>query len=200
MKKGDPKPKSASEKTFLDCVSEIEQAVGTEIDLDQIGSISPTNIPDPLNSAFFKLFLKKKDFVASIDRLQKPVSVKMTLMDAISLALDLEELSTLREFRNRLGAAAKAYYVSTDRQEKRLAKFANDAGLTDGRRHAKLNEFDIFTDYLQAINGIECEKLSKQEALVMVQKKHGINSPEAVISHLKRYIKKSKEKYPGILP
>ena len=69
-----------------------------------------------------------------------------------------------------------------------------------------LDEFYIFADYLAAINGIDhttgmsVEKLSKRDALEQVFKKHGLQSAEAVVSHLKRFIKKSGKKFPGILP
>ncbi|MFZ7127720.1 MAG: hypothetical protein ACOWWM_16300 [Desulfobacterales bacterium] len=185
-------------EAFLSCLARIEEATGDEIEYDSIEDIFASCEQSDL-ILFVEKFTQDRE-CSEHDRLQKKVAVKMDLRDLIKLALDLEELRRLRGLASRYADATKAYQESADRQDRKAAAFTRDMGLTDGRRHAKMNEFMIFVDYLCAINGSGCEPMNKRAALEMVAKKYGIQSHEAVVSHLKRYLKTSKRKFPGILP
>jgi hypothetical protein len=192
-------PMSTLEEVFTECLELISKRAENGFRFSDIGDLFSDCDPYFL-SHFLSMVADGKDH----EKLHQEVAVSMTLRDLITLADGLDELKQLRAFSDTYDEAVAAYLSSKERQEKRLAKFAADVSLTFGRRRPRFNEFGIFRDYLGAIRGtgpeLNGKKLSKQAALELVANKHGIQSAEAVVSHLKRFLKKTGDKFPGILP
>lgn len=185
----------AFSKAFRKCLNQMVEKTESGFDFSAIESL--LGDCDRFDAAMFMLVFNSGE---DHEALQNKVNMSITLRELINLAQDLEELRKLRAFAQRHEDAVKAYDESTERQSTKYSRFAKDVGLTTGRRVAKFDQFLIFIDYLRAINGVECEKLSKRDALEKVAQDHNIQGSDAVVSHLKRYLKSSKKKFPGILP
>jgi hypothetical protein len=189
------KPVIKSELAFEHFLSNIETAVGTEFEFKNLDSIEENCF---LADEFYRLSTKDKSSKSEV--LEKEITVKMTIRDLIHLSLEKVELSELRQTNERWAAAADQYFSETgDRQDKKLKKFANDVGLTDGKRHPKNNNSHIFFDYVCLFNGVNCEKTSKGVALKIIAKKYDLTL-DAIHSILKSEHIKHPGLFPGVLP
>ncbi len=182
-----PEPVKHSLESFL---SDIQTSIGNGLNFKDIGKIHK---PCFYADFFLKMGQHKPD--AGSETLRSEITIKMTIQDLIQLSVEKDELDEHRKVVKRLGDAEAWYRATTgERQDKKLVKFANMIGLTNGKRRAVFNESYIFSSYLNLINGVD--RVNKKDAVKIIEKKYGIQSPKAVVSHLKRHMRKIKKRCP----
>ena len=86
--------------------------------------------------------------------------------------------------------AVSDFRESKARFEVRAAAFLKALGVTTGKRQVEVNKMILFMDYVKLVQGFKnSEKLAPWAALEEIRKRYDMPSPEAVLKHIRGYVK-----------
>lgn len=113
----------------------------------------------------------------------------------------------LRAFFDLFVEAAKTFHANPDgdRWEARAKRFFNALGITTGSRQTAHNKAALFYEYMDLLHGWDKGHPgaihTKWEALEILQERHDMASPDAVLKHLRRFAGGyEKGRFKGVFP